>query len=151
LRADDPVATAAVQEWHTDIGPDEITLYRHASYVELLSTSQINSLLQHPQSFGTLPLLRVKYSRFVQPIANIVLLLLAIPCVLTREPGSIKLAATRTVLLTGACMGSLFLAHQLAGRSPSENLTSIWPALAMAIPIFVFAPIAVWQLERVKT
>jgi lipopolysaccharide export system permease protein len=151
IRPLDPVTVKPIGEWKTDIGPEEIALYRNAAIVDLLSTSQINGLLQHPRNYGTVPLLRVKHSRFVQPLANIILLLLAIPCVLTREPGSLKMAVTRTVLLTGACMGSFFLSHQLAGRPPAGFSITLWPALILWLPIFIFGPLAVWQMDRVKT
>lgn len=151
LQPDDPIGSAPLAEWVTDIGPDEVTLYRRASYVDFLSTAQINNLLEHPRNFGTVPLLRVKHWRFVQPIANIVLLLLAIPCVLTREPGALKRAATRTVLLTGACMAVMFVANQVAGRPPFPGWATVWPAIAVWIPVFIFAPIAVWQMDHVKS
>ena len=151
LRPDDAVTTRAFPEWKTDIGPDEIALYRRASYVELLSTAQINTLLEHPRNYGTMPLLRVKHWRFVQPLANIILLLLAIPCVLTREPHSVKRAISKTVLLTGGCLATMFISHQLAGRSPTPDLIPIWPAIMLWLPVFIFGPLAVYLLDRVKT
>src|SRR4051812_24202381 len=94
----------AVDAWQTSITPDEIALYRSGDFVELLSTERINQLLQRPKSYGTLGLLRVKYFRWAQLLLNITLLLLAIPCVLTREPGTLKRSAVKCVALTGACM-----------------------------------------------
>ena len=117
----------------------------------MLSTSQINRLLEHPRNYGTVPLLRVKHSRIVQPLANVLLLLLAIPCILTREPNALKATATRTVLITGACMAVIFVSHQLAGFPPTPEMTWFWPALMLWMPVFIFGPIAVWMMDRLKT
>jgi hypothetical protein len=82
---------------------------------------------------------------------NIILLLLACPSVLTREPGQMKTAAMRCLILCGLCMGTVFITYQLASHPPEDFLTRQWPALMAWIPIFIFAPISVWLLDRVKT
>lgn len=152
MRPRDTIAKATpATEWKTDLGPNEIALYRKSSFVEFLSLSQINSLLEHPRNYGTEPLLRVRHWRLVQPIANVLLLMLAIPCILTREPNAMKAAATKTVLVTGACLAMIFVSHQLAGRSPSPELTWFWPALMLWLPLFIFAPISVYMLENLKS
>lgn len=151
LRPEDQPTTQPVIQWQTNIGPEEIGLARRASFVDLLSTAQINGLLEYPRNYGTIPLLRVKHWRVVQPIMNVVLILLAIPCVLTREPTGVKAAALRTVLITGACLGTVFVCLQLAANPPSQSMVSYWPMTMLWLPVFVFAPIAVWQLDRVKS
>ncbi len=151
LRPGDPPTTTPVSEWKTDLGPNEIALYRKSRFAEMLSTAQINDLLEHPRNYGAVPLLRVKHSRIVQPLINVVLLMLAIPCILTREPNALKTAATKTVLITGACMACVFISHQLAGRPPAPEATWFWPPLMLWMPIFIFGPISVWMLDRLKT
>ncbi len=151
LRPDDPVSTQQVTQWQTSIGPEEIGLRRRASFVDLLSTAQINQLLAYPRNYGTVPLLRVKHWRVVQPIMNVVLILLAIPCVLTREPTGVKAAALRTVVSTGGCLAVVFLCLQVAANPPSPSLVRYWPMAILWLPVFVFAPLAVWLLDRVKS
>jgi hypothetical protein len=112
--------------WKTSITPQEIDLYRNTDFVELLSTERINQLLERPKAFGAQNLLRIKHARFTQPIMNVILLLLAIPCVLTREPGKLKQGATICLLLTGLAMGSIFLSQQLAGNPPTPQLAAQW-------------------------
>lgn len=151
LRPQDKIAKTPVTEWKTDLGPNEIALYRKSSFVEFLSLSQINALLEHPRNYGTQPLLRVRHWRLVQPIANVLLLVLAIPCILTREPNALKTTAAKTVLVTGACLAFIFVSHQLAGRAPSPEMAWFWPALMLWLPLFVFGPIAVYMLENLKS
>lgn len=151
LRAYESLTRSDVVLWQTSITPEEIVIYRRHHVAELLSSSQINDLLQRPRSYGTVPLLRVKHWRIAQPLGNIVLLLLAIPCVLLRNASGLRWAATRTVLLTGACLACMFVAHQLAGSPASSWDPGTWSALLLWSPIFLFAPVAVVLLDRVKT
>ena len=137
--------------WKSSITPQEIDLYRNTDFVELLSTERINGLLQRPKSFGAANLQRVKHSRFTQPIMNVILLLLAIPCVLTREPGKLKQGATICLLLMGLAMGSIFLCQQIANTPPKPELAAQWPAIMAWVPIFLFGPLSVFLLDRVKT
>jgi lipopolysaccharide export system permease protein len=138
--------------YKSSITPDEIALYRSGEYVELLPTSRIKMLLQRPKSYGTIDLQRVKHARFTQPLLNVILLLLAVPCVVSREPGKIKQGIFQCVLLCGACLASIFLCYQLAGTPPGgAQWADRWPALMAWAPILIFGPVAVILLDRVKT
>jgi lipopolysaccharide export system permease protein len=148
---EEPVAV-----YKSSITPEEIGLYRSGNFVELLPTNRINQLLDRPNLYGKTDLLRVKHWRITQPLMNVILLLLAIPCVLTREPGTLKTAAMKTLLLTGLAMGAVFLFHQFAGRVPvslanSANGANTWSMLMAWMPIFVFGPMSVFLLDRTKT
>lgn len=152
----DPNAAVSTKQkvyaYQTNVTPEEIALYRSGDWVEMLSTSRISQLIERPGSYGQAHLFRVKDWRVTQPIMNVVLLLLAIPCVLTREPGKLKTAATKCLILTGLTMGSIFMMHQLAGNPPADpNWTRTWPALMAWLPVFVFGPLAVLLMDRVKT
>lgn len=137
--------------YKSNITPEEINLYRQGNYVELLPTRRIDELLARPQSYGTVALLRVKHNRFTQPLVNIVLLLLAIPCVLSREPTRLKAAATKCLILTGLCLCTSFLGQQLTGQPPSSSIAQQWPAIMAWMPLLIFGPIAVYLLDRVET
>jgi lipopolysaccharide export system permease protein len=134
------------------VTPEEIGLYHSSASLDLLSTHRINELLKRPKSYGAAGLYRVKHLRFTQPIMNVVLLLLAIPTVLTFDPKTLKTAATKCLFLTGMAMGSVFLAQQIAGHPPlGMKWLNVWPALLAWLPIFIFAPLSVWLLDRVPT
>ena len=139
--------------YRSSITPDEIALYGSSEFVELLPTSRITMLLARPKSYGTNSLQRVKHSRFTQPLLNVLLLLLAVPCVVSREPGKIKQGIFQCVALCGACLATIFLCYQLAGTPPSSSAKWVdtWPALMAWMPILIFGPVAVWLLDRVKT
>ena len=114
--------------------------------------SRIKLMLERPKSYGTIDLLRVKHSRFTEPLLNVIILLLAIPCLMSREPGHIKRGILYCCILCGACLATIFVSYQLAGTPPpgSEWLDR-WPAIMCWAPILLYGPIAVFLLDRVKT
>ena len=141
-----------VDAYWSNITPEEIALYRSGDYVQLLPTARINQLLNRKDSYGTTELLRVKHTRWVQSLLNLVLLLLALACLLTRDPSQLKLGIMRCAAVTGLCMGAIFLSQQLAGHPQGgPQWLNTWPAIMAWLPIFLFGPAAVYLLERVNT
>jgi lipopolysaccharide export system permease protein len=139
-----------VSEYKSNITPLEISLYRSRDFVRFLSTEQINSLLNQKQSYGLSELLKIKHGRFTQPLMNFILLLLAVPTVLTREVGHLKSSAFKCVILTGIAMGSVFLLQQLT--VPADSSWSLHaPALLAWLPVFIFGPLAIYLMDRIKT
>jgi lipopolysaccharide export system permease protein len=141
-----------VETYQSNITPDEIALYRSGDYVQLLSTARINQLLNRKDSYGTIELLRVKHTRWVQSLLNMVLLLLALACLLTRDPSQLKVGIMRCAIVTGLCMGAIFLSQQLASHPHGgPQWADTWPAIMAWMPILIFGPAAVFVLDRVNT
>lgn len=147
----EPVRSEPIAVYKSTITPTEIQLFRSGEFVELLATSTINELLKRPLSYGRGDLLRVKHTRAAAIIINVIILLLAMSCLLTREPAHLKMAIGRCVMLCGACLSFAFLGHELAGQPPPGIDSAHWPALMAWLPIFIFGPLSVWLLDRVKT
>ncbi len=136
--------------YKTQMTPDEIALNLGKGYIELLPLQKINQLLSLNR-YGTLDLLRAKHLRMAQWLLNVFLLLLAISTVLTREPGRLKSSAAKCLVLTGLCMGSVFVTYQMAASPPDPQLTNLWPALMAWVPIFIFGPLSILLMSRVKS
>ena len=148
-----PVVADFHEPYRGSITPEEIGLYRSNTFVNLLATERINQLLApgRANSYGVNQLLRVKHGRIAQPIMNIILLLMAIPCVLTRDPGQLKSAAMKCLGLSMLGLGCIFGCAMLAGQPPNPEWADRWPAMMSFIPIIIFGPLAVWMLDRVET
>lgn len=138
--------------YKSNVTPEEVALYRSGDYVELLSTSRINELLQRQAVYGANDLLRVKHARLAQLLLNIIMVLLAISCVLIREQGMLRLAVMKCLILVGLCMVTVFICQNLAANAPVDPAwADRWPALMAWMPIFIFGPISVFLMDRVKT
>jgi len=99
---------------------------------------------------AVLPRPRIDRNPFVAETDG--LLLLAMSCVLTREPQQLKTAATRAIVLTGMLMTAAFASQEFAGQTaPNPMLADKWPALMAWLPIFLFGPMSVILLDKVKT
>ena len=143
----------------TVITPEEIELFHSAdigvgaggSYFDLLSTRQMNELLARPRHYSPAGLLRAKHSRLSAHVMNIILMLLAIPAVLTREPGRLRRAAGRTLLLVGAAMGTVFLCQLWAENPPTPDLAARWPVWMAWAPVLVFGPLSIALMDRLES
>lgn len=141
-----------VEVYRSNLTPREVLLLRSGKLVELLSTAEINRLLERPQVYGSADLLRVKHARLAQLIMNVILVLLAIGSILTREPGQLRERVLLCFALVGAAMAAIFVSQHLAGRPPAgSQYADAWPAIFAWVPIFLFFPLAVVMVDRVKS
>ena len=118
---------------------------------ELLSTARINEMLASPQAFGTQDLVKVKHARWAGIFLNWTMLLLTIPGVLSREPRIDPAMAAKSGLLIAAVIGLVFLTQNMAATPPNPRYLDQWAALMAFLPVFIFAPISVYLLTRVKS
>jgi lipopolysaccharide export system permease protein len=138
-----------VQTYKSDITPDEVAIWKSGDFVNLLSTERINDMLERRASYGAVELQRVKHARFTQWMMNVVLLLLAIPSLMLRQPQDLRNSILRCLVLVGLGMASIFLTYQIAGRPPpGAQWVDRWPAIWAWVPIFIFMPLAVFLLDR---
>ena len=138
---------------HTSVNPETIALFvSRGDFVDLLSSARIRALLEGGTDVGRVDLMRVRDARWANYVLDVILVLLAIPCVLTREPMQLRTATTRIFVLIGACMATIFVCQTLAGQVPGDpRLANVWPAIMAWTPIFLFGPLAIWLLDRLKT
>jgi lipopolysaccharide export system permease protein len=141
-----------VTEYKGSITPESISLFLDHNFVDLLSTSRINQLLAQPDVIGLTDLMRVRDARLASFVLNIILVLLTIPAVLTREPLLLRAATARVFMLVGGCLATIFITQSLAGQqAPTPALLTKWPAIMAWVPIFLFTPVALFMIDRVKS
>jgi lipopolysaccharide export system permease protein len=133
-----------VQECAFTLAPEQILLRQSAEWADLMSVRQMNELLKS-RNLPNLPTIsKNRDIRFTQPLLALILILLALPYFLTREPGNVLVAGGKALLLTGSCFAATFIAHSL----PPDYVP---PRLATALPVLVFGPLAVVHFANVKT
>jgi len=127
----------------TDLTPKELALRRDSRWMEYLATKEINALLGGGKISDPTRAALIKHSRFTEPLADLLLLLVGIPFILSRER-NIKASAFRAVAVVGMAKLTMFMCRYLSDYGIS-------PVLAVWLPILVIGPIAVLMLDAVKT
>ncbi|MHC4696969.1 MAG: LptF/LptG family permease [Planctomycetota bacterium] len=128
--------------YDSDLSPKTIQLRQAEGWVRYLSLGQLHDL-QAEESADRAAIIQAKHSRIATPIVSIILLLLGLPFFLDRSPGSVLNDAGKCVLACGLCYVVAFAAQSIRPESAS--------ALPAWIPIFVFAPVAIVLIDRIRT
>lgn len=138
------VGITLIDEYPFRMTPEQLGLRRGGQWADLLSIRQLNQLLLS-QNLANRPSLNMtRHVRLTEPLAQLVLLLLALPAFLAREPLNVLAGGGRAVLVGGAFFLVLFLTQGLAADID-------YAALVAWIPILAFGPLAVIQVANIKT
>jgi lipopolysaccharide export LptBFGC system permease protein LptF len=133
-----------LDEYAFTLSPEQILLRQSSQWADLMSLGQMNTLLRS-RNLPNLPAVaKSRDIRFTQPLLTWIMMLLAMPFFLTREPGNVLVAGGKALLLTGLCFSFVFMAQ---GVSTDPYTTR----LATALPVLVFGPVAVLHFANVKT
>ena len=124
----------------SDLRGDDLVLRQSSRWLDLMSTAELTRLLKlgRVQDYDAAVL--AKHIRFADPISNLVMLLLALPFILSRER-NIRASATLSVLMVGS-----YFAFVHACR-----LVGLHPLLGAFLPIVLFGTVAAVMLDAVKT
>jgi lipopolysaccharide export system permease protein len=115
----------------TDLTPDQ--LYKRTSSYALLSSSELLRRIRNP-AFGLVSVHRLVlhlHSRLVQPLLNLIAVLIALPLMVRRESASLVVDAGLCAGLQGVLFGVVQLCQLLGG-----NLL-IAPDLAAWLPVII--------------
>lgn len=145
-------STSREKPWLTydadDLNPLSIPVRLKAENKAMLSFQELKELSTHSQR-DMVQLSSQLHFRITDPIINLVMLMVSLPVLVCRDPRSMKSAVMTSFALTGACMIVSFACKMLATEPilPRGPIPDFWAWL----PVFVFAPIALLQLESMKT
>lgn len=138
IRQERPVSFVA-----TDLGPQSLLVRRSAPFASMLSLAEISRLRENagPERDR---LARAAYGRFGQVAVNLLVLLVAVPCLLVREPrpllgGAIAATAIGVVGILGSVA---LMAIELPG---------VPAAISALVPAAVLLPIAVVRLGSLRS
>jgi hypothetical protein len=124
----------------SDLSPDEMELQVSGSYLEYLSSGELTQLLTAKRTIDASAVRMTKYIRFVEPLNNLVLLLLVLPFILSRER-NLKFSALLAVFIGAAFFIFVYMCRYM-------DMGDFWSAF---LPVLLFGPIAVLMLDSVKT
>jgi lipopolysaccharide export system permease protein len=137
-----------IKSYPSDLTPKDIPVRRKSAHMDLLSSYDLVRLArQNPKDLARL--YAQKNFRLTDPIINLVMLMISLPVLVCRDPKSLKSAVFISFALTGLCYIMTFVSKIFA----SEVIIGggAMPALWAWLPIFIFLPIAVIELDSMKT
>jgi lipopolysaccharide export LptBFGC system permease protein LptF len=144
-----PAAPGQASHWQLDGGKlfvpsdltnEDLTLRQSSRWLDLMSVNTISRLLKRGKVPDRDAAILAKHVRFADSINNLILLLLALPFILSRER-NIKASAGLSVLMTGAYFAFIHV----------TRVVGLPPMLAAFLPIVLFGTVAAVMLDSIKT
>ncbi len=134
-----------VRHYESELDPLSIQQRQSAQWVSLLSSRQLGALAGREMTDALAAAVQqARHRRFATPIISLVLLLLGIPFLLDRQPGTILSDLAKCVVVCGTCFAVTFASH---GTINADSFS----ALPFWLPIIVFVPVGVVLMDRIRT
>ena len=141
----EPESVQQLEYYPSDLTPEYLWLQRNADHKSLMSSRDLTKLLKRNLKQADFDeTISEKYFRFTDPIINMIMLLLGLPLLVSREKRKTKTAMFLALAGAGSCFIATF-ACKLLGGGVIPPLWSAW------LPIIVFLPLSVLVLDAIKT
>jgi len=124
----------------SDLTSEELLMQQSDKWMVYMSTAQLTKLLSTGKATDPEGAKMTRNIRFADPVNNLVMLLLGLPFILSRER-NIKASALMCVIMVGAFFAFTYVCRY----------TQIGPYGAAFLPVLLFGPVAVVMLDAVKT
>lgn len=142
--ADPRLIVEDVHRHVTDLSPRVLTLRRYGEFAHMLSTRQIQAMIEADLPVDVTALARVKYGRFSVLLANLLLLVITLPFFLTREPANLL---KRSVLAAAVAVPAGLLIFVLM----EVELSGVPPAVGVFLPPVLLLPLSLAALTAIRT
>ena len=136
--------------FQTDITPIDIPMRLQEGYKSFLSSTQLIALARQrgTRLKDEAELYLQRHSRITDPVMNIIMLMIALPVLVCRDPKAMKSAIMISFALTSLCYVVTFACKMFATE---VFLGQIRPEFWAFVPIVIFLPIAFMELDSMKT
>jgi len=124
----------------SDMTPDALVLRQAAGWTSYMSTMELTRLLQLKHIPGERTAVLTLHTRVANPINNLVMLLLGLPFILSRQR-NLRTSVGLNILVVGAFYIFVYACRYL-------DVAPVWSAW---LPVLVFGPLAVVMFDTVKT
>jgi lipopolysaccharide export system permease protein len=142
--------TMPISFYESNLTARDIPIRRREGFKSLLSLHQLTELEKNPSTRKTdmAESALQKHSRVTDPIINLIMLMVALPVLICREPKAMKTAIGISFLTTASCFLVVFTCKLFATEIVFDQIR---PALWAWIPIFIFFPIAWIEIDSMRT
>lgn len=147
--SDVQIAPEPISFYKSDLTPYDIPIRRQEGFKDMLSSSQLSTLASQRSRIKDLPeLYSQKHFRITDPIINMVMLMVALPILVCRDPKKMKTAILISFGFTTACFIVSFSCKMVATE---VFFNQVRPELWAWMPVFIFLPIAFLELDSMST
>lgn len=132
-----------------DLLPRDIAVRQMSGYNALLSSRQLAALAaQKTKIKDVAQLTSQRHFRITDPLINLTMLMVSLPVLICRDPRAMKSAILVSFVLTVACYIATFVCKMLATEVVfARIMPEFWPW----VPLFIFLPIAIIELDSMRT
>jgi lipopolysaccharide export LptBFGC system permease protein LptF len=121
-------------------------LHRNSRFTQYLSIRELDALSDRGSIVNPDELARIKHGRFSLVVINVLILAMGLPYFLVRGPANLLIASVKAApLCLGAWAGG-FVVMQIGSGG-----LDVPPALAAWLPTLIYLPLALFQLDRIRT
>jgi len=133
----------------SDLLPKEIPVRQMSGFNMLLSSRQLTALAAQKTTIKDVAqLTSQKHFRITDPLINLTMLMVSLPVLICRDPKTMKSAILVSFALTAGCFVTTFVCKMLAAEVVFARLMpEFWPW----VPLFIFLPIAIIELDSMRT
>ena len=145
-------AKVAVSSYKSELNPEFLSVQRNSAYKSLMSNSDLTKLINRGgmKPADKAEAISEKHSRFTDPIINMIMLLVGLPMLVTREKKKNKIAYAYMICGAGGCFLATFACKILASGNIYVT-TDAHRALISFLPIIIFAPVSLLAVDAIKT
>ena len=128
----------------------DIPIRKREGFKSLLSLRQLTELENNTgvRTTDMAALALQKHSRITDPIVNLIMLMVALPVLVCRDPKAMKTAVLISFLTTLSCFLVVFVCDLFATEA---FFGRIRPAIWAWTPIFIFFPVAIIEIDSMRT
>jgi len=138
-----------VSGYSSDITPHDIPIRQKAEHKSLLSFVQLSKIASEGSKIKDLAQIYAQmHSHITDPIINLIMLLISLPILICRDPRSMKTAIIISFAITTLCYIATFICKLFATEFFFERLM---PEFWVWLPVLIFLPAAVIELDSMKT
>ena len=132
-----------VEAFSTDLSPSRLMVRRSLQFAQLLSVSQLSAMAGSSEA-DRARLSRVIYGRFSGALVNLLVLAVALPFFLLREPANMFLQSVKaSALIIPILIGSL--------AAMTLDIPGLSPGVGALLPVAVLLPVAIGRAAYLKT
>ena len=142
--------TKSIDFYQSNLTAADIPVRKREGFKALLSLRQLTELENNPgvRTTDLAELALQKHSRITDPIINLIMLMVALPVLVCRDPKAMKTAVLISFLTTLSCFLMVFICDLFATE---VFLGQIRPAIWAWAPIFIFFPVAIIEIDSMRT